>query len=80
MGGHSVVVIDKATAVYAALIINVAVILVVALVSHLVTVRSMSGEIERWHSLGLSLTEMTEQCVSLLPEAWAVERDLQFFR
>jgi hypothetical protein len=68
MGGHSVMVTDKTTAIYMALILNVAVILTVALASHLITVRSMSGELERWHSLGNSLTEMTAECVSLLGE------------
>ena len=66
-------VTNKATTIYVVLILNVAVILAVALVSHLVTVRSMSVELERWHSLGNSLTDMTEECESLLP-LWPIDR------
>ena len=61
-------------------VVYAAVVLAVALASHLVTVRSMSGELERWSSLGNSLTEMAGECVSLLPEAWAADQDLKFFR
>jgi len=73
-------VTDKATAVYAVLILNVAVILTVALASHLFTVRSLSSELERWHSLGNSLTETTEQCISLLPKVWAAEQGIRPIR
>tara|TARA_R110000824_G_scaffold8917_4_gene40489 strand:+ start:245 stop:514 length:270 start_codon:yes stop_codon:yes gene_type:complete len=38
--------------------------------SHVLTVRSMHGEMERWRELGHSLTTTTEDCMALLPKTW----------
>lgn len=40
------------------------------LTSHVLTMRSMRDEMERWSELGYTLTETAERCVALLPAAW----------
>ena len=47
---------------------------VLVLASHLLTMRSVSDELERWRSLGQSLTTTAEQCVALLPASWIADR------
>ena len=57
---------NKVIATYIALILGGALVLA----SHLLTMRSVSDDIERWRSLGSTLTQTTEQCVALLPSSW----------
>ena len=57
---------NKFIATYIALILGGALVLA----SHLLTMRSVSDDIERWRSLGSTLTQTTEQCVALLPASW----------
>ena len=57
---------NKFIATYIALILGGALVLA----SHLLTMRSMSDDIERWRSLGSTLTQTAEQCVALLPSSW----------
>ena len=43
---------------------------VLVFASHMLTVRSMRGEMERWGELGHALVTTTEDCVALLPSTW----------
>ena len=43
---------------------------VLVLTSHVLTVRSMHDEMERWSTLGHALTATAESCVALLPPTW----------
>jgi hypothetical protein len=56
----------RIVAVYVALLLGG----VLILATHLLTMRSVSNELEGWRSLGYTLTETAEQCVALLPAAW----------
>ena len=44
------------------------------LATHLLTMRSVSDELEGWRSLGHSLMETAQGCVELLPVVWAIGR------
>jgi hypothetical protein len=44
------------------------------LATHLLTMRNVSAELERWSALGHSLTETAQGCIAMLPTAWAIER------
>ena len=57
---------NKVIAAYMALILGGTLVLA----SHLLTMRSGSDDIERWRSLGHTLTQTAEQCVALLPSSW----------
>jgi hypothetical protein len=57
---------NKFIATYMALILGGTLVLA----SHLLTMRSVSDDIERWRSLGYTLTQTAEQCVALLPASW----------
>ena len=57
---------NKVIAAYMALILGGTLVLA----SHLLTIRSVSDDIERWRSLGHTLTQTAEQCVALLPASW----------
>jgi hypothetical protein len=57
---------NKFIATYITLILGGALVLA----SHLLTMRSVSDDIERWRSLGYTLTQTAEQCVALLPSSW----------
>ena len=39
-------------------------------ISHMLTVRSMHNEMERWSTLSHALTETAGDCVALLPPMW----------
>ena len=43
------------------------------LTSHVLTMRSMHDEMERWSTLGHALATTAEDCVALLPPAWTGE-------
>ena len=57
---------NKVIATYIALILGGTLVLA----SHLLTMRSVSDDLERWRSLGYTLTQTAEQCVALLPASW----------
>ena len=40
------------------------------LTSHVLTMRSMHNEMERWSTLSHALTETAEDCVALIPSMW----------
>jgi hypothetical protein len=57
---------NKVIVTYMALILGGTLVLA----SHLLTMRNVSDDIERWRSLGSTLTATAEQCVALLPASW----------
>jgi hypothetical protein len=64
--GADMTIWNKVITTYMALILGGTLVLA----SHLLTMRSMSGELERWRSLGYTLTQTAEHCVALLPASW----------
>ena len=61
---------NKVIATYVALILGGTLVLA----SHVLTMRSVSDDLERWRSLGYTLTQTAEQCVALLPSSWIADR------
>jgi len=50
------------------------------LVTHVLTMRSMSEELAGWRSLGHSLTETAERCVGLLPHVRLADEAIRKLR